>query len=91
MKYILLASLLIAAALPANAQLGTADLTQDDVVKFSEKRSDFEALCGRLSDQKCKVQILKDRLVVNDTSFITLSSIKEIVSAQAGPPKSLSR
>jgi hypothetical protein len=84
-KLLLAASVFLFAVGPANAQLGVADTNQQDVDRYTGKRSDFDAFCGTaLREQQCKVQIFKDRLVVNEQTSIPISSIREVVYSRGG-------
>jgi hypothetical protein len=85
MRAILLCMMVLVSAAPANCQLGAAELNQQDIERFTGKRTDFEAFCGTSErEQKCKVQILGNKIVVNESESIPVSSIKEIVYSRGG-------
>ena len=79
MRFFLISFILFFAGTAFAGDLGIADVTKADIERFTGGRSDFEALCGTAErEQKCSVQLVGGRLVVNGAASILFSSILDV-------------
>ena len=65
--------------------LGIADVTKADIERFTGSRSSFDALCGTAErEQKCTVESVGGRLVLNGAASILFSSIFDVSFSRGG-------
>jgi hypothetical protein len=85
MRNFLISLILFFAGTAIAGDLGIADVTKADIERFTGSRSGFDALCGTAErEQKCTVEFLGGRLIVNGAASIPFPSIFDVSFSRGG-------